>query len=376
MFGGRSARGRSPIGVDLGPDGIRLIQLEHSIDAAAARWSVAAAAMRPAPDTPPSDGAEHAHYLAQTLRAMLAEDDFRGRACVSCLPVGLVHFKNLRLPPMPGEELTKAVEWEATDRMSFERGQMELQYFDAGVVRQGDESRQEVILMAAATADVEAHVGILTRCGLDPLAVDVAPAALARSLARGMSTHAATTEETSTPARVIVELGRNATQVVIVRQGRIVFCKIIDVGGATIEQEIAQRLHLASDEVRLRRQRMRDEAVEDKPFIDALTAATAELSRELQLCLRYYSVTFRGVRPDRIALVGHESNDVVLARLMSEQSGFTLEPVSPFHAMNSSRLESVAAGTCPGQWAVATGLALRTSDPQATYGDDRMEAAA
>src|SRR5205814_7718440 len=42
---------------------------------------------------------------------------------------------------------------------------------------------------------------------------------------------------------------------------------------------------------------------------DATRGTMEELGREIALCLRYYSVTFRGQRPTRVKLIGGEASD-------------------------------------------------------------------
>lgn len=339
MFGGSRAGGRCPIGVDLGAHSIKLLQLERRCEGTAS-WSVAAAATRAMPTDLPPSGPQRITAISNIIRAMLSEAPFRGRTCVSCLPYSLIQFKNLRLPPMPADELRQAIEWEAADRLSAENGPVQFQYFDAGLVRQGDESRQEIILMTALPAAVEEHVTTLVQAGLGPMAVDVAPAALARV----MAAHAEHDEQmredgTSAPARVIIDVGHGATQVVIVREGRIVFVKLIDVG----------------------------------PVND--DATVAELARELQLCLRYYSVTFRGVRPDRAALIGEADRDAELARKLSEQLGIRVEAVSPLRHVDTSRMPEQARRAGLGRWAVAAGLSLRGLVPQTSQAEVRGAAA-
>ena len=78
------------------------------------------------------------------------------------------------------------------------------------------------------------------------------------------------------------------------------------------------------------------------------------LAGELSMCIRYYSVTFRGQPLSRLVLGGGESTDS-LAEWLAARLDMNCEVGNP--------LRSFQTGPLPGrlgQWDVATGLALRT----------------
>ena len=83
-----------------------------------------------------------------------------------------------------------------------------------------------------------------------------------------------------------------------------------------------------------------------RPELDGLLA-------ELSMCIRYHSVTFRGQPLARLVLSGGEASEELLESL-SIRLGIKCELSDPFrdypNPANCSR---------PGQWDVATGLALR-----------------
>jgi type IV pilus assembly protein PilM len=335
-------------------------------------FTVTAATSRALPDDLPADSPARCQALAAIIREMVREGGFRGREVVSALPLEVIQFKNLRLPPMPARELRTAVEWEAADRLQLDRAKVHLDYFDAGQVRQGEEIRQEIILMAASLADIEQHVQTLLESGLEPLAIDAMPAALARSIGTSQTVRnsandapaIAAGDEPQRDLHLIVDIGCHATTVVIVREGAIAFFKMIEVGSSKLEQAVGKRLGMTPDEVRLRRAES-DHAdssaavPDDGAWREALAEALGDLSRELQLCLRYYSVTFRGPRPSRAALVGSAADDARLASVLSEQVGVPFAAASPMSGFNVDSVPQLADSSGGGAWAVAVGLALR-----------------
>jgi len=289
---------RLPIGIDFGERTTRLIQLAPKGDG----FDVVAAAAFPTPDLEASNRNES---LSQLIQEALSSHSFVGKRVVSSLPASAVQYKNIRLPQMPADELRSAVEWEAKDRLT--QSDHSIQFFDAGDVRHGEETRREVILLAAENKLIEEHMAVLTQAGLTPTAIDAAPGALARCLSPQPI------QEVSEQTQVLIDMGYASTKVLLVRNGRVVFFKLIPFGGRRLDETVAQHLSMPlvdAAEVRFR-MAASEEAPDDKPLFgttrketvnraifEATRSTVEELSKEIGLCLRYFSVTFRGRRPD------------------------------------------------------------------------------
>lgn len=343
-----------PIGVDLGAGSVKLMQLRRSSGPGV---QVQAMSCRTLPADTPSAGPQHVAVVADLIRSMLAEGDFIGRRVVSSLPAASLQYKNLRVPKMPPNELRAAVEWEASDRLGLSAGgatPMHLQFFDAGEVRQGEEERQEIILLAAPHAVVDQHLATLVASDLKPLAIECVPSALARCVSQGK------TLELDPPAQLLIDIGYAATKVLIVRAGRVLFFKLIEIGGKKFDEAVAGSLKLPVHEAaEVRRQAGSSgqaDAAPVKPEIErAVVEATrptvAEIGREIALCLRYYSVSFRGRKPEVAHLVGGEAYNAQVCRLLEGEIGVSVAPGLPANEPGLKELGH--------EWAVAAGLSMR-----------------
>ncbi len=103
----------------------------------------------------------------------------------------------------------------------------------------------------------------------------------------------------------------------------------------------------------------------DARIASALCPVVEELAHEVSLCLRYYSVTFRGRRPDQAWVAGGESGNPWLWAKLCENAG--LRPMShdPMTAIDLTRVHDAVGGPESwSSWAVAAGLALRTKAVQ------------
>lgn len=369
MFGGKWNTTRCPIGIDIGGHSIKMMQLQRTTRGdGVLRWSVVAAAWRALPIDLAPRGPSRNEAVARAIRDILDSGGFTGRSCVSCLPADAIQYKNLRVPQMPADELRAAVEWEAQDRLRLDKAQALIQFYDAGEVRQGEETREEVILMAAPRTLVDEHVQMLNGCGLTPEAIDAVPSALARVLASPPDANEPVLD-------VILDIGFFCSKVIILRNGRVMFFKLIDIGGRKLDETVAQHLNLPlQDAAELRRRvQMAQEGHDDgvlfgstrretveRAIFEALRATVADLSREVGLCLRYYSVTFRGRRPDRAMLVGGEVRESQLPAMLAEGAGIAVEPASPMRLIEiNGHAEAMGGGERFSEWAVAAGLSMR-----------------
>lgn len=370
---------RSPIGMDLGAQSVKLVQLEY----VGAGYKLTAAASRPIPTDLPASGPERSKALAAIIKQALQSSPFHGKRVVSSMPASVLQYKNLRLPKMPPDELRAAIEWEAADRLRVPPESVNIQYYDAGEVRQGEELREEIIILAASNADINEHIDLLGKCDLTPVAIDAVPSALARSLGPK------SIPDSEAPASVVIDVGYATTKVLVLKQGRVLFFKLIDIGGQKLDATVAEHLNMpipdAADLRRRLQQATREENAEgaeqtplfgstrretlERAVFEALRTTAGDLAKEIGLCLRYYSVTFRGRRPESAMLVGGESYETQLAGILAEGAGVEVAPAKPLEGIEvSPDCELSRESGTLGEWAVALGLAMRRDDKAAKRG--------
>ncbi|MCC6682731.1 MAG: pilus assembly protein PilM [Phycisphaeraceae bacterium] len=348
MLSGLFKQPRCPIGIDVGTRGVRMMQVDRQAD----RLVVLAAARQNLDVEADGCGEKFHQAVATAIRSMLDEGQFTGNLAVSCLPAAAVHYKNLRLPKMPPHELPAAVQWEANDRLHLGEPAV-TQFIDAGVVHQGEEQRQEIILLAATNSIIEQHARALSGTGLQLIAIDAIPTALARCFGRDDPEH----------VQVIIDIGYTQSKVLICRGQHVLFYKQIDLGGLAFDQEIARQLELSLAEAgEVRRTLQNRETEVRKSVEDTVRPLMNDLGREIALCLRYYSVTFRGERPAAAVLIGNETYDAALVQAIRQSATIEVRVSDPLAGLDLSRV-----GPLEGHrdWAPAAGLALRPMDKAA-----------
>ena len=338
-----------PIGVDVGSRSVKLVQFtaDGSRLLDAAKWDL------PAFDDEP-DEETLVEQIAKSLEQAREGRAFKGRDAVICLTDRELFLQNIRVPKADQAALDRSVQQEAAGRVPFPVADAEIRYLEAAEIRQGDTVVREVILMACHRPKLEHALKIVEVAGLRPVAVDVEPAALARTYASQFRR-----EQDQDGRAMYVHVGHASTVVVITEADDLLFVKYLDLGGKQFDQVVAKRLKMSlADAASLRRHNgdrrsTRQDPEIERSIADAMRPALEKLIGELSMCVRYHSVTFRGKPLQRLVLGGGEACSPLLEAL-NKRVGLEGEVSDPFRMYPRAGKTGRTA-----QWDVAAGLALR-----------------
>jgi len=200
-----------------------------------------------------------------------------------------------------------------------------------------------------------------------------------------------------------VDVGSWFTTVVFSRGREISFVKQIPIGGEKFNQEIAAKLGVSINEAEMLRGKLRMErtakarkgvwksgpdsmgrvpacaavtplegdtpcgdqeqgldASTRKVMVDAVNAVAEQLAREISLCFKYYTVTFRGKRVERAVFSGGEAYEKILLDVLRRQLAVEIEVAEPLKGvdMMNVNFDSDRRGLLC-EWTVAVGLGLK-----------------
>lgn len=349
--------GYLPFGIDIGSGWVRLLQLHRR----GRELEATAAARIEIPDSPAGPGSDaQLASLRAALSERLSAGDFHGKACVIALDDRLIRVRSVRHPRMPDDELDRAIALDGPGRLGFPESEpIELGWLRAGEVRQGEEYRDEVIIVGTSRDPVERLVFALAEIGLRPLAVEPSFVAAARAFSRTLRRSA-----DQGVVKIVADVGLLSTNVTIIRGQSVAFHKPIEIGGLAMTQAAASRLGMEHDAILdLRRQRIAGAPIEarvDRALFEAVRSTIMDIANEVSLCLRYFGVSFRGSRADECILAGGDAGEPHFTELVGEVLHL---PTTVGHPLNNVSLDRVAPMITPefdSAWAVATGLGMRT----------------
>jgi type IV pilus assembly protein PilM len=361
VFASRFSASIGMVGVDIGTRAIKLLQLrEHGGRLAV----VGAGRIDLNPETPPDS-----ETLRELLRGAFGSGGFTGRRCVVSLPRNDVRVQSVRLPRMPDDELRRAAVWEASQRFGFERDAMQADVIRTGAELQGAESRDEVLLIATAHVSINRCMEPLVASGLRPAAIETHFTALARVLGQPTAT------AISPRVAAVVDIGASGSTVMILRGDQIAFCKPINIGGNQFDRAVAEHLQMdldAAGELRASRIAAPSGGATSEPIVDpsieragydAVRPLLGNFAREVNLCIRYFGVTFRGHPPDRIILTGGDGLEPRLGETLETQCKIPVtfeDEDETLSGLIGGIRTSLQRDPGPmATWAVAAGLSLR-----------------
>lgn len=355
-----------PIGVDFGADGLRMVQVEANgeqlsvMAAARERWTDSVRERAGGPQRPPD-----LRNVRPILDRMHRQGGFVGRRIAIPLPREIVQVKNIRMPVMPEAETLDAARFEAQQVLEGVRlDTHEVRVVPLGEVKQGGEVRQDVLLLAVRRDEVDALVEQWHAAGFVPASIDFEPAAIYRAVERFVRRR-----DDESEVHALVDVGHRRTSVVIGRGREMNFYKAVDIGGQHLNAAVAKTLGLSVDEARSLRARLAatanevatpgDEDPVRQAVFDTLRPSVEQLGREVGLCLRYFSVNFRGRRPTRFRIVGGASNDPAVMRILASALPVPVDVGVPIANADLTRLRPADRTTSLAEWTVAFGLSLR-----------------
>lgn len=356
--------GSLPIGVDIGAGGVKMAQLRSSGGGlevqALSRIDLPGGDQRP-------DDPNRIDSLVDLIARKVQSGGFSGRRVSIALDDRMVRTRSVRQPRMPLSELEAAAKLDAPGRLGFNDPEAcEVGWLLAGEVRQGDDVRDEVIYVGSERAPIERLVYRLAGLGLRPMWVEPGFTACTRCFTRTLRRAA-----DQSVVQLIVDIGLQTTGVILSRGSSVAFYKQLEIGGAAFTKAASEKLGLEPATVDdLRRRRMVPDSAGstgvdpkvDRALYDAVRPLMGDLAHEVSLCVRYYSVTFRGAKPERCILAGGEAAEPRLGDCFQDALHISTGVGRPLDGIAiSGRSTSRVRGT-GAEWAASIGLSLRARD--------------
>lgn len=356
LAGGKSLH----IGLDLGPDRLNLVQMKL----AAGKPTLNALASLPYPCTR-EELFGQPKILQSLLKTAFAQQPFKGNQVVSNLPADQVKVMTVSYRCAEGQTPTQAIVAELRERL---KGELDNLVVDFLMLRLADPdaSQQEALVALAPREHVMKHLNLLTDSGLEVLALDIGPTALARLVVHVGARH--TPEFPLLPNALLINFGAESSFLTVIWGRRLMLDRAVEFCENRIfkrlkqvldmPQELAQRLlypPLAEPQVT---PTAPDES--EQMLAEVLHPELNLLLQEVNKTLVYMASRTRGKSVDVIFLTGPLACYGGLVHSLSTQLGVPVRRLNPVleFAENKPLPAQRALGSLTGM-ALTTGLALR-----------------
>lgn len=350
------------IGLDYGPRDLRVVEIEPNKESSPrlSKWAVADL---PAGVVDAEGKVLAPRELAHAIKALLKSTKISTRRVVSMVPSAGLVVRNIVLPQMEPEELYEAAKWEAAQYLPFP---VEEASFDFVPIKKDPSlahlQDSEVLMIAAHVPEVEALVQALQGAGLELMALDAGPLALARAVGIGKISRnqypprqitddplgeAAVSYDydTTSFSEAIIDLGHGTTDVSIFHDEYLRVNRSFTIGLDQFDQKIAEKLGVELEEaalIRANQARVNPDSIipiGDDPETLVATAVQEvmeELLEEVQRSLDYYRAQNGWVPIDRVVVTGEGTKLRGMVECLSNSLGMTLEVANPLSSLEES----------------------------------------
>lgn len=343
-----SKKQRSILGLDIGTDNLKLAE----VSLAGAHPELLTAGVLPLnPDSMKDGRITDREEVANQLRQLLA---LSGAAATNVV-VGVggrgIFVREVLLPAMGEAELREAIKWDMEKYVPYEPNYF---YYDYAVTGMTPNETEVKVLLAAASHDIiNDLVAVVKEAGLRPVAIEIEPLALCRTLAL--------------PAEaMVVDMGGKVSQVSIFRDGKLSVTRTVPIGGQRFTETIMRNLgvdYKEAEHMKLRQPGLLQPLYSiDEPtdLHRDLELAVRDLIREVRRTAEYYQMQNRGAEIDIAVLTGGGMRLDNFAQHFIDQMNMPVvihEPPVDF-AVAAAFDRSYIQDLFP-QLAVAIGLAIR-----------------
>lgn len=223
-----------PIGIDLGSGYLRMSQL--GMNGQGMYLHAAGVAARPDDITVGTPAWQL--WAVEAIRDLLKKNPFSGRKVVTALPSDDLFIDQVRLPKASLQKLEEAALLKVQKRLPFSPEQGMIRYV---VAEHPDNksSEAEVLVMGAPKVQLDRHLAIYDKAGLDIQGVSVWPLAMINSYGHFFCRR----KNEQDRIVILMDVGTNHCNVVVCRGRNLLFARAIPIGFTQLCQgEMAQRM--------------------------------------------------------------------------------------------------------------------------------------
>ncbi len=355
--------GPGPIGLELGWYHMQMIQMERSAQGIRMR----AVASIPYPSTREDLLGSPKDFMT-LVRDALKGKSFKGRKVVSCLPGNGTRIINLTYGNQKDKSRDEVVLNEVM--ASLGGGNPEELVIDYLTIRgQDEESRDKTALAAVANREqVLSYLDLLTRAGLEPLALDIGPAAL-RRLAAFLD------RDKKYPTVLLINFGSAKSYLTVVSGERLIIDREMDLGAKSLVEHLGRALSMDEGQALeiLKRYGLKhkedsletlETAGHDREIIQSvvgiLKPVFLEFADEVNKALIYTASETRGMSVDQVYLLGSLARFPGVDQYLEEMFSIPTKVLDPLTSFTDGSTSLRDPGQdAPVGLAVAAGLALR-----------------
>lgn len=297
--------------------------------------------------------------LVKTFKGWLGREGrvFKNSAFAVSLPEEKGFLRLIQVPKIKKGEIDNIVRWEIENNVPVPLDQLIFDYEIAESDNQLD--HLDVLTVAFTKASVDSYLKIFKGAGLSVLALEHE----AQSLTRALLDDSQITE-----SKIILDIGRTRTGIVIISGGEIVFTTTLELGGINLEENIQKELKVdQAKSLELKKEVGLNKNFEGGKLFSALAPVISALSEELKRVLEFYRTHSHHLHSSSLdvkglVLAGGDSSlpglDAYLATILKLPLAKAEDVLTEKLLVNKNKVPSLSKGRL-NAYTTAIGLAMK-----------------
>jgi type IV pilus assembly protein PilM len=288
--------------------------------------------------------------IVSSIKTLVGQIKLKNRSVCTALSGSSLIIKRMALDVPNIRELQDQVFWEAEQYLPFDVSEVVM---DFHMLSRGKSNNTDVLLVAVKRAVLDSYISAIEDAGLRAKIVDVDFFALQNAFELNYTPNPAS-------AVALVDIGAEATKVVVVQGGVPTFTKDAAVGGRNLTAEIQRHLGLPYLDAETLKVSGQNGSMPQE-VMDLMQVMNENIAVEIKKAIDFYNASSIGAPIEYILLAGGCARTPGLSKVIEEMLGLPTQVINPFNSITYDPLiftQEYLASIGPIA-AIPIGLALR-----------------
>ena len=336
--------------LDIGTNSMRIVQLSGN---ASHGWTLQKYAYIPIDQKLTQDSSDLGKKrLGEAIMGAVNQAGVKSKNIAVGLPAGKTFTSIVETDTLPEKELSKSFKYEIDKYVPMAINDAKADYVILGP-SPNDPAKTEVLVSSVAKDYAESMLEMIEKTGLNVIAMEPEPLAMARSLA----------VPGAIDATLIVDFGEKSTDLVIVYKNQPRLVRSIPGGFGTLVKAVSSGLNVREDQARqfILKFGLAEDQVEGQVF-KILNTHLDNFASELAKSVRFFQTKYLGGKVGGIILSGYAGMIPLFAEYIEAKTNVPTMKGNPWQLVQTTPEQQQALMNVASEFAVAIGLSERSND--------------
>lgn len=336
--------------LDIGTNSMRIVQLFGD---AKKGWTLSKYAYIPIDSKLTGDATDLGRKrLGEAIMGAVQQAGIKTKNIALGLPANKTFTSIVETETLPEKELAKAFKYEIDKYVPMPMSEAKADYIILGP-SPSDAAKTEILVSSISKEYAEATMEMVEKTGLNIIAMEPEPLAMARSLvpmgAVGMS--------------LIVDFGEMSTDVVIMYDNQPRLVRSILGGFGGLSKVLSTGLNVREDQARqfILKFGLAEDKIEGQVF-KILSSTLENYASELTKSIRFFQTRYVNTKVDSIILSGYAGMIPLFPEYIEARTGVPAVIGNPWQAVRTTAEQRQALASVANEFAVVIGLSERSND--------------